>query len=105
MSEHTLLPWHNYGPIIHHKGQHIAHVVADKRNADGEMGSDEQRANAEFIVRACNCHDELVAACKLAFDNTPGDTMVYSEGTHGDRVYITDVLRAAIANAEGKSDA
>jgi len=22
--------------------------------------------NAEFIVRACNCHEELLAACKMA---------------------------------------
>lgn len=57
------------------------------------------------IRRAVESHDALLAACNLAFDNIPDDRMVYSNGTHGDRVYITDVLRAAIAKAEGKSDA
>lgn len=27
-----------------------------------------EEANAAFIVRACNCHDELVAACKSILD-------------------------------------
>ena len=28
----------------------------------------EMKANAEFIVRACNSHDELLAACKASFE-------------------------------------
>ena len=27
------------------------------------------QANAEFIVRACNSHDDLLEACKYAFKN------------------------------------
>ena len=29
-----------------------------------EIGLEEAIENADFIVRACNCHDELLAACK-----------------------------------------
>jgi len=28
----------------------------------------ERTANAEFIVRACNCHDELLEACQYLVD-------------------------------------
>ena len=30
---------------------------------------DELRANAEFICRACNSHEDLLEACKFAFEN------------------------------------
>ncbi|GAH15873.1 unnamed protein product, partial [marine sediment metagenome] len=33
-----------------------------------EVGNEEKHANAEFIVKACNAHDELVEACKLALE-------------------------------------
>ena len=31
-----------------------------------QMHNNEQKANAEFIVRACNSHDALLEACKTA---------------------------------------
>jgi len=36
-------------------------------NGDG-VGIETAQANAEFIVRACNLHYELVGACKSALD-------------------------------------
>ena len=66
------------------------------------LGGNDQ-ANAEFIVKACNCHDDLLAACK--------DTLADVD------FYLTDVdwasrhknwqdrvtqLRAAIAKAKPK---
>jgi hypothetical protein len=32
----------------------------------GFINENEAKANAAFIVKACNCHEELVAACKEA---------------------------------------
>lgn len=42
---------------------------------------------------------DLLAALQLALSHVPKNTMVYSEGNHGDRVYVLDVIRAAIAKA------
>lgn len=53
-------------------------------------------ANAAFIVKACNCHEELVQACKAAHDmvrNCPGNWQTQT----------ADMLGMAIAKAEGKS--
>lgn len=33
----------------------------------------EIEANAEFIVKACNCHDDLLEACKMSLEYMPGD--------------------------------
>lgn len=40
------------------------HAAADAVDAVG-------LANAAFIVRACNCHDQLLAACEAALDPDP----------------------------------
>lgn len=44
---------------------------------------------------------DMLAALKLALPFIPNDAMTYSKGTYGDRVYIADTIRAAIAKAEG----
>lgn len=62
----------------------------------------EARANAEFIVRACNAHADMLDALRMAARHVPADALEYSEGTHGDRVYPADVIAAAIARAEGR---
>ena len=59
-SQHTRKPWHNYGPIIHAAGKHIAYVKCDKVHLDGNLGSDEQRANARLIALAPEMFDMLV---------------------------------------------
>lgn len=75
---------------------------------DFDSDVDEQlavvNANAAFIVRACNAHDDLVDALKEALryldDGDPETEFVKSFET-GRSVSITR-LRAAIAKAEGK---
>lgn len=49
---------------------------AQRKMMDNKNGWDEmQGANVEFIVRACNSHDALLAACKdLADDHEFGAT-------------------------------
>jgi hypothetical protein len=103
------LPWANFGPIIHHDGQHVAVAIHDKRNPDGDSGSPEQRANAEFIVRAANAHDDLLAACKLQEELIK--TIVENMGivkfidavksmSHFGYVATMQTIREAIAKAE-----
>jgi hypothetical protein len=88
-SQHTLGPWYNFGPIIHAQGQHIAHVVCDKVHLDGDMGSDEQRANARVIKSA----PELLEACQAVVDNWE----------RGDLAAAARMCSQAIAKAMGRS--
>ncbi len=55
-------------------------------------------ANADFIVRACNCHDELLAALRLVVDFIP-DGWAVPLGWN----QIMAQAREAIAKAEGKA--
>ncbi len=56
--KHTPLPWISKENMIYGEfddtGQTIAYVRGDN-----------QEANADFIVRACNYHYDLLAGCKL----------------------------------------
>lgn len=57
MSEHTPTPWKlDDGSIMTEAGQ----IIADLWNP----GARNPQGNGEFIVLACNQHDELVAALK-----------------------------------------
>lgn len=68
-TKHTQLPW---------KVSEVSGWPSDICDADGELlataypmtigGEDAGEANAAFIVRACNAHDQLVAALKLLCD-------------------------------------
>lgn len=62
---------------------------------DGEPGIAE--ADARFIVRACNSHDELLAACKAFVDDFIG----YINSDDYDLPDPT-ALKAAIAKAEAE---
>lgn len=42
---------------------------------------------------------DLLEVCKMLLRHVPDDAMEYSEGTHGERVYVADLARAAIAKA------
>ena len=98
MSEHTPGPWKRdssslvpnlYPFIAGPNGEAIADVWGDV---------DVANANAEFIVRACNAHDDLLVACEealedLAFFNAEWDCYDEVEGK----------CRTAIAKAKGES--
>lgn len=94
---HTLGPWF-LSPLVSREGFRIndseGYCVAE---TDGRSGDGEEEANAQFIVKACNAHDEMQAALKLALDEIhhPG------AARFNDRD-IDEVIRAAIAKAEGK---
>ena len=80
MSEHTPLPWEVVPvarprrvrlPVSHYieaidgdKGVILAALIQDQF-PETKMAE----ANAEFIVRACNAHYDLLEACKLALES------------------------------------
>ena len=70
MSGHTPLPW----KVLHPGQPHVAVVTEKWDSADGTLicypgrhtgaVDGEVQANAEFIVRACNAHEELLEALR-----------------------------------------
>lgn len=106
MAEHTKLPWHKDGPVV--VGQDWG-VVAVCRQAK-PRNTMVSIANAEFIVRAANCHEELLAACKMIAaigGNLPDEHLTDRTGendaAHRGLMYCQarGIARAAIAKAEG----
>ena len=72
---HTVLPWHTNGTRIYCLSKagwrsREAFRVADAHSSSAGLANcakhGEARANAAFIVRAVNCHEELLAALKEA---------------------------------------
>ncbi len=62
MTEATKRPW----GYVHHKGldQHLVGATLENV-AIVEDRHGNAKENAEFIVKAVNCHDALVAACEM----------------------------------------
>lgn len=76
MRKHTPTPWTVEDPLgpeelsivqagkQTYEWQFIAHVPVDTSEDDGGFPPSVAHANAEFIVTACNLHDDLVAALR-----------------------------------------
>ena len=96
MTEHTPTPWtKQYANVIGAGGQIIC---GNGRGGNNRAFIAEGDANMEFIVRACNSHDAMKAALKLA--ELEMDHMAW-----GDCDMITlrerlKVVRTALADAE-----
>lgn len=106
MTNHTPTPWNvryydefQNAPldVLSSEGNCIANV--GRRSVNKTTGkvyepSAEAFANAAFIVKAVNCHQELVDAAKAVLDNL----------REGDFISTTrlDALQAAIAKAKGE---
>jgi len=77
--EHTPLPW-----AADYKGT-IGHIKSVSPDVEGtptvcrydvttpSLSESEKMANADFIVRACNSHDDLVRALKVMLAEFCGD--------------------------------
>lgn len=68
-TKHTPTPWWNESGVIHAQAadwtpeeHNCCHPAYANQNIDPEDGDTD--ANAEFIVRACNNYDKLLATCK-----------------------------------------
>ncbi len=80
MSEHTPTPWEwekienaawsDYGPNLRSVAMGSPKVLSAWGH--DAWGVDVNDANAEFIVRACNSHDELVSALEAALHALDG---------------------------------
>ena len=103
MMEHTKTPWkiseHAIwkGPTISAGDRLIAVVMYD--TFDGEKDRPLIEANAQFIVKAANCHNELLEACKNLVQNfkNGADNGVITQGKYE---IITAQARQAIDKAE-----
>lgn len=99
MGKHTPGPWTANGDMVNTKKDclYVAKCAGD---------TDEQaEANAEFIVRACNCHDELVEACKefLKLEKFTSSLRTPDpNGCWGDLCNAFAIAKSAISKAEGK---
>ena len=65
MNKHTPTPW-----SYQHKSDAYTHIIRGPNNRFicqfHQSTDDTTKANAAFIVRACNAHDQLVEALELA---------------------------------------
>ena len=59
-----------------------------------------QKNNAEFIVRACNAHDDLVKALRLAVTHYIGERN--SKNVTGESGIAADFIHQVLAKVEGK---
>ena len=68
MSKHTSVPWKLFfrNCIIEVECEGHPPIVGWTGFDDSDRTVEEHHANAEFIVRAVNAHDDLLSACKAA---------------------------------------
>jgi len=95
MSAHTTLPWQVLPPYY----VEINTLHAPPRTVAVATSV----ADAQFIVRAVNAHDDLLAACKAA-ENWLGefiDQSLHDDPLAEGEVRLLQDLRAAIAKTEG----
>ena len=97
--KHTATPWkiNSGGQVVTLDG---AIVIANLYQTGGNA-----KANAEFIIQACNAHDELVGALKAAEQHLDycgwGDTY---ERECAREQKLPNMIAKAIAKAEGKHE-
>ena len=60
------------------------------------LPSVKSRANAQFIVKACNAHDDLIAACRYALDQI----RTYNLPDTSQTEVLIETLECAIKKAE-----
>ena len=75
-------------------GETVARIVPWSRIAD--------EADAQFIVRACNSHEDLLAACMAALLQSDESLAEYGGFRLPAAQRIYDMVSAAIAKAEGR---
>lgn len=92
-AKHTPLPWE-------HSGNQIVSGATEICEMEEIYIIGERRANADLIVKAVNCHDDLIAALQACFD-----AMSRGMGIEDAHDSICEQARAAIAKATSASAA
>lgn len=107
MSKHTPVPWRVSGGFNMKVRAGESTEIADCAGDDAPKTASECAANAAFIVRACNAHDDMLAACRSAvvylheFLKGWAGKERREQADHD----LIDPIRQAIAKATGASDA
>ncbi|MGZ8432797.1 MAG: hypothetical protein ACXWYM_00435 [Candidatus Binatia bacterium] len=96
-AQHTELPWKtNAMEVFTDAGKSSKRIAFATGKAQGDDNSlEELKANAEFIVRACNSHYELLEALQETWAHF-GDAMSDEE------IALKEKSLAAIAKAKGE---
>lgn len=118
-TKHTPTPWevHDHKDARHHEFAIIAREALDQQgelgvkvasvwgSKRGHCSAETSKANAAFIVRACNAHDELLelaAECLWRRDYPNGGSIVKTwndNGFHDKELYRKEALAAAKGGA------
>jgi hypothetical protein len=101
MSKHTETPWYVQGheikvnkPEREHLGDGAPETICEMNSS---VSPEETTANAEFIVQACNAHDDLLAALRaVVFQACQGKVL--------ERDACIAQARTAIAKEERKEN-
>ena len=102
MSEHTPTPWiYSSGQIWKETGgdadqASVRLAMMDREEPD--TAPVERDANAAFIVRACNAHDELVRAAWAMVDYSRAETPT-DHATPQELLHVRSMLVAALVEA------
>ncbi len=77
---HTPTPWKKSGPAVIDDINVIAECLVTMKSKR-EISKEEALANAEFIVKAFNAHEELLATLKLVEKSGPLNNGLRDENT------------------------
>lgn len=112
MKKHTELPWEEIEPhpgfVFVHPSNRALNTVERGGQCICELMGKDKEANAEFIVRACNSHDELLEALKDVYAIlTDAPELNMSNYSHDDVALLNTemceawtILKDAIARAK-----
>lgn len=101
-AKHTQLPWSNdpmQPTIWANDGDTKVATIADLPWKNGKSNWMEEQANAEFIVRACNSHYELVESAREALG-----MIEYHCADNPRFQFVLQHLKKALASAQGKEN-
>ena len=94
---HTPTPWAVEGWLIV-KDKGVRYSIADVMTT-ANLNDSEKEANAAFIVRACNSHDDLVAAAELLLQQYDSSGDFTMGGNLTNEPFL--LFRAALKRAKG----
>lgn len=96
MSKHTPTPWRRYAAnkVVAGDADFVADTAFRDRDEPAVVSVEISNANAAFIVRACNAHDELVSVLGRML-------RAHDSGKYVLREKFADAARAALIKARG----
>lgn len=96
--KHTKLPW---TIEYDHKGR--AAAIGSDNILIAALSGRDPKGNAEFIVRACNSHEDLLEACREVQRALTSPSRKLLDSTRQEMEPLLQAVNAAIAKAEGRA--